>query len=35
MGVKGVWVAIAFSVVAEAMIIAFYFQKGQWRNRTI
>lgn len=35
MGVKGVWVAIALSVVAEAAIIAFYFRKGQWRNRTI
>lgn len=35
MGVKGVWVAIALSVVAEAAIIAYYFRKGAWRHRVL
>lgn len=35
MGVRGVWVAIAVSVVAEAAIIAFYFRKGAWRDRIV
>lgn len=35
MGIRGVWVAIAASVMAEAAIIAFYFWKGQWRHRAI
>lgn len=35
MGVKGVWVAIALSVVAEAAIIAHYFRKGAWRHRVL
>jgi putative MATE family efflux protein len=35
MGVLGVWVAIALSVVAEAGIIVFYFHKGRWRERRI
>jgi putative MATE family efflux protein len=35
MGIRGVWVAIALSVVAEAGIIAFYFRQGRWKDRTI
>jgi putative MATE family efflux protein len=35
LGVRGVWVAIALSVPAEAAIIAFYFHRGAWRHREI
>jgi putative MATE family efflux protein len=35
MGIHGVWVAIALSVVVEAAIIAFYFRKGLWRDQVI
>jgi putative MATE family efflux protein len=35
MGIHGVWVAIALSVVVEAAIIAFHFRKGQWREQVI
>jgi len=35
MGVRGVWVAIALSVLVEAAIIAYYFHKGAWRHREI
>ncbi len=35
MGIRGVWVAIAVSVVVEAAIIAFYFWKDEWRDRTL
>jgi Na+-driven multidrug efflux pump len=35
MGIRGAWVAIAVSVMAEAVIIAFYFWKDEWRHRTV
>lgn len=35
MGIHGVWVAIAVSVVVEAAIISFYFWKGQWKDRAL
>ena len=35
MGIRGVWVAIAVSVLVEAAIIASHFWKGTWRDRTL
>lgn len=35
LGIRGVWVAIALSVVAEAAIISFHFRKGTWKTREI
>lgn len=35
MGIRGVWVAIAVSVVVEAAIISFYFWKGRWKDRAL
>jgi Na+-driven multidrug efflux pump len=35
MGIRGVWVAIAVSVMVEAAIIAFYFWKDTWRDRKL
>jgi Na+-driven multidrug efflux pump len=35
MGIQGVWVAIAVSVIVEAAIIAYYFWQGRWKERTL
>ena len=35
MGIQGVWVAIAVSVIVEAAIIAYYFWKDTWKERTL
>jgi len=35
LGIRGVWVAIAVSVVAEAGIITYHFRKGTWKTREI
>ena len=35
LGIRGVWVAIALSVVAEAAIVTHYFRKGTWKTREI
>jgi putative MATE family efflux protein len=35
LGIRGVWAAIAVSVMVEAAIIAFYFWKGTWKERTV
>jgi len=35
MGIRGVWAAIAVSVMAEAALIAFYFWKDEWRHRAV
>jgi putative MATE family efflux protein len=35
MGIRGVWIAIAVSVLVEAAIIAWHFWKGEWKERTV
>ncbi len=35
MGTNGVWIAVALSVVIEAVIIIFYFRKGKWKEKVI
>lgn len=35
MGTRGVWIAVALSVVIEAAIIIFYFRKGKWKEKVI
>lgn len=35
MGTNGVWIAVALSVVIEAVIIVFYFRKGKWKEKVI
>lgn len=35
MGTNGVWTSIGLSVVIEAVIIIFYFNKGKWKEKKI
>lgn len=35
MGTNGVWVAVALSVVIEALIIYVYFKKDKWKEKVI
>lgn len=35
METRGVWIAVALSVVIEAAIIIFYFRKGKWKEKVI
>ncbi|MFL0247720.1 MATE family efflux transporter [Candidatus Clostridium stratigraminis] len=35
MGTNGVWASIGLSVVIEAVIIIFYFNKGKWKEKKI
>jgi len=35
MGTNGVWASIALSVVIEAIIIIYYFNKGNWKEKKI
>lgn len=35
LGLRGVWIAIAASVMVEAAIIAWHFRKGEWKERSV
>lgn len=35
MGTNGVWTAISISVIVEAIIISYYFKKGNWKVKEI
>lgn len=35
MGTNGVWIAVALSVIIEAVLIIFYFRKGKWKEKVI
>jgi len=35
MGTNGVWIAVALSVIIEAVMIIFFFRKGKWKEKVI
>jgi len=35
MGTTGVWIAVALSVIIEAIMIIFFYRKGKWKEKVI
>lgn len=35
LGVNGVWIAVAVSVIVEAVIIGYYYKLGKWKHKKI